>query len=66
MSSPQDNLFVGAAAHGSGDRRGHRYKRGRLRAALRNDVRVAERRVAGPLQAGGHVDEFLLEVESLL
>jgi len=37
-----------------------------LGAALRNDVRVAEQRVAGPLQAGGHVDEFLLEVESLL
>ena len=52
MSSPQDNLsgvplptavaIVVATAT--------------RRAASRTDVRVAERRVAGPLQAGGHVD----------
>ena len=56
MSSPQDNLswvplptavaiVVAIATRGAA-----------LGAPLRTDVRVAERRVAGPLRAGGHVD----------
>ena len=60
MSSPQDNLswvplltavaivvtiVVAIATRGAA-----------LGAALRTDVRVAERSVAGPLQAGKHVD----------